>query len=220
MVSLAQTKKLMSPFLKRHQDFAGIDRRFYRVPITHVAPCVLIDRSGDKDAYRVYLQIYPLVCLRRKGLFAPFFTMYRWQNRSYWRFDDPEWANALDILLDTTVLEDMQAHSSLKNLWNSYETNKDPTSMIAEGMDSPDVRSAILAALGDFAEAERICTSSYNASKQNNNVNLIPIFVHLWPALQSGDKKRIARVLRDWEEETARGLGIQDYWQPTPFDWE
>jgi hypothetical protein len=82
MVSLAQTKKLMSPFLKRHPDFVAIDRRFYRIPITHVAPCILIDRSGDKNAYRVYLQLYPLVCVRRKGLFSPFHIMYRMDGRT------------------------------------------------------------------------------------------------------------------------------------------
>jgi hypothetical protein len=110
--------------------------------------------------------------------------------------------------------------SNLKNLWSSYETNPAKFDMTSGGMNSPDVNPVILAALGDFEGAERFCTYSYNAGWRRGNPALQPIFVHLWPALQSGDRKRIARVLRNWEQETVQGLGIQDYWQPTPFEWE
>lgn len=139
-----------------------------------------------------------------------------------WLWDDPLMAERLVHQIEDVVLPRLHALQELR-AYVDYVSSKDdfPLNSLPA---FPFRNAAALAALGDFSAAREICErflpheSSYEG--HDDKPAFDRIIKQLYPLLRADDEAGVAELLRNWEGQMMRNLGIEDIWTPTPFPFE
>lgn len=220
MVRAAEIKKLVQPYLDRHNDLICVGRYIYVTPIRHLKKGFVFDHSLDSTQLRPYISVAELASplahigrgsgeRLRKYLYGPF----RIQDihRHFWDKTRPETIENLFEALDDE-LPRLRAIQTFENyhafLFKLTGTDRNPHMLefidqfvpVINGNFEP-MREALERNPQKLADAER-----YQPG--------------LYPALQANDRKAVAKILHEWEAAAAKKLKIEKYWERTPFPLE
>jgi hypothetical protein len=237
--TIADMKRLLQPYVDRHDDLALVGRAVIIKPVRHIMRGFFVDRMSMKTS----LQPFWFVSL----MYVP------WQTRQSMGFD---WTGR--NLVRHTNLEDEATQADIFQAMDiSFDELRgilDRSSAFGIKLESfrklenfPIYRGLVQAAEGDFERAVEDL-SMYVAREEasmrdqsdfiekhtrphgrprqkelaslerlNTYVSAIKALVAL---LKARDRQGIATLLREWERGTAAAWEIEHLWEPTPFPFE
>ncbi|GGF72727.1 hypothetical protein GCM10007301_35680 [Azorhizobium oxalatiphilum] len=218
MTTTAQMKKLAAPLLARQPDLAMVRRTIIVQPVTHFVRGITLDNSSGKVAFT---PLWGATYLFRE---RTFFSL-NW-NRHFppvkpgiWELAHPEHQSAFIAFAETEVLPQLRAMNSLDAFLAFTESPEIDYSWTA----LPMARLLIQAALGDLPAAQKSYDLLRSFKKRPGGQEgefFVKLLAGFGPALESGDRQSIARLLHQWERATVEACKLAPYWQSTPFPIE
>jgi hypothetical protein len=129
-----------------------------------------------------------------------------------WVAYDPEIATEMCEMIEQQALPMLRAIQSIDDFvaFTSDETRFDWTYLGSNFFHEP----FVFAAQGNFEAALAACTRL--AAREPTNRRL----KELLRRLADGDRPGVARLLHRWEAESVKWLGLEEFWEPTPFPIE
>lgn len=219
MTTKTQLKKLLQPLASQRDDLFLVSPWLILKPVRHVVRGIMIDRTGDR---RVFQPRWAAIYLFEKRERIPL----NWGRLIYhtpglWRWDDPDMPRDLHRAIEEEAIPRLIPLETLEGF--------------VEHANSDDFRDCqirlflwrqakIAAALGDLGEARSVCAklssgrTMWNVPDFAEEVELV--LKDLYPLLQANDVPAITELLRSWEAISARNLGVESIWEPTPFPLE
>jgi len=236
MSTTADMKRLLQPYVDRHDDLALVGRAVIIKPVRHLICGFFVDRTSAKTS----LDPFWYVSL----MYAP------WMHKGFsWAgYDLVRHTNLEDKATPADIFQAMDiAFAELRGILDGCSAFGIKLKAFRKLEDFPIYRGLVQAAEGDFQRAVEDL-SRYAAGEANHvqdkldfiekhtrprgrprqrqlatleciktNLNAIETLISL---LKERDRQGIANLLREWERGTATAWQIEHLWEPTPFPFE
>ncbi|MBN8920359.1 MAG: hypothetical protein J0H62_06645 [Rhizobiales bacterium] len=220
MTTARQIKKLVKPLLDRNPDLVQVGPWIVLKPLHHILRAILIDRTGEAGRFRVLWGLRTLV--DRTDVFSIGWGYRLWPRApGLWRWDDPTMPDALIDVLEATTLPELRPLDTLEK-FVAFTSNRERfPSECFEGYHMK--RVPVEAALGRLDSACWCCDQLLSGKTRWSG--LTPerfsfIATTICPLLASGDRDGLIKLLHEWEAYSAKHLGLEGIWEPTPFPIE
>lgn len=218
MTTQAEVKRLVRPLLERNFDLVLSKRDVYIQPIYHMLRGIGIYRTSSKFKFMVSWVVMPL-CIPAEmfiDIYANDITPSK-----LWNIALPDVAIHLADRVEQCGLPVIRKIETIDDFCNLDL----PITLRFRSWRHDERRKPFIdAACGRFDEAAELCRKiksderSWRAAKMDDEFEAIANV--LYPLVVNRDLKGLANQLREWEAFTARNLGIEQYWEPTPFPFE
>ena len=221
MTTQRQIEKLVKPLRERHANLAPMRNWIVLRPIDHVLCGIRFGRTWSANRLRPYWSVThfcePLDYIPNSwgGIIFP-------RDHDGWLWDDPHMPQRLTDQIENIFLPKLRALQDFRQ-YMEYVSS-------AENFESnnltlfPFRNAAAQAAFGNFAAAREICERHLPREPFYEGHDDKPAFdriiKQLYPLLRADDEAGVAELLRNWEGQMMRNLGIEDIWTPTPFPFE
>lgn len=220
MTTQREVNRLVKPLLERNSDLFQMKRLLHIKPVHHMLRAVGIEPVNRKMKFGVVWRVCPLCSpisvfpmLYAGELYAPM--------GGRWTTTAPDISINLIKQVEDVALPIIRGVKTIDDFCNLdfprsilfWSWRRDRT-----------LKPFVDAACGRFDEAEESCREiesqerewrAADGLKDFNNIAKV-----LLPLVANRDLKGLADQLRAWEAYTARNLGIEKYWEPTPFPFE
>jgi hypothetical protein len=219
MTTKADVKRLVAPILARNLDLVLVNRLLVIKPFRHIARGVFIDRQSDKDGLRPHW-IASFLATQRDWLELNFGNTFFPNVGHYFSMSDPELPEKLRGAFEDFALPTLRPVKTIAD-FQRYAT--DGTVPFQRLEHHPFTKVCVDIAVGDLASALAICETVmareavYRELKYDDELQLIAL---LHPLVIDKDRKPLAALLHQWEEEAVNRLGLKPYWEPSPFPIE
>lgn len=227
MTTKRQIKKLLKPFLEKHDDLELVGQWIYLKPAQHLARAVLIDRTSDADYFKPRWALVNLCHPWDSFHLSWGEELYRPRNKpGLWLWSDSSMPNDLYSKIETEALPALRAvetlHQFLDFACNPENFNWPPR--LLNDRRAPLEKIIVDAAIGDFDAALEGCINLTTKRNWNQDPEwkreYDAVTKQLFPLLQANDRKGIAKLLHEWEAFTVEQFGITQIWEKTPFPFE
>lgn len=236
MSTIAETRRLLQPYVGRHDDLALVGRAVIIRPVRHLICGFYVDRSGSKNWVKPFWFVHLM--------FTPWAIQgFDWTGRRY-----PEHADIDNAATQAAIFQDMDsAFAELRGILDQFSAYGVRLEVNRKLQEFPFYRGVIAAAEGDFQRAmenlrlhaarqegrvrDRLAfiekhTRPHGRPRQRELASLGRIEAYLdairtlMSLLVDNDRQGVACLLRKWERGTVRAWKIEHLWQPTPFPFE
>lgn len=222
MSTIAQMKVVAAPLLARNPDLVFHKRFLFLKPIHHIARFVLLDGTSGEGDFMPRAGCVPLFEKREHIILNHAPRVRRPRAAFLWCVFDQGITDDLIEALETNVLDRLRAIQSTEDFIAFTEIDR--------SLLKPSIRDFYLrmvtinAASGKFDEALAYCELLASGKAREcipSFANAVALVIdELWPALKTGNPKKVAAVLHGWEEYTVKANKLEKYWEPTPFPIE
>jgi hypothetical protein len=225
MSTAAQMKKLVAPLLARNPDLVLAKRVLYLRPVSHILRYVRLQAVSNKERFEASWGIVNL--LPRLNALEQYPSMdYGYKIRppremALWYLTNPLTQEIFSDTMERDVLPRMRA---VKDIQDFVDFTKESEFSWAKLKRWYLHDLTINVALGNLDAARATC-EALASNELRWELHYFPVFSQrilseLWPALQSGDRPRMAEFLRSCEAHSVKALKLEKYWEPTPFPIE
>jgi hypothetical protein len=218
MTTTKQVKQAVQPLLQRHSDLALAGRFIFIKPVHHILRGVYIERAGDPRAFEPTSTTGMLALERdRVGL--------GWGDQYYghvygpgnpygpnWDVTRPETVTYMLEMIEEIILPQIRSIQTFDDLFEFASIER---SRIAHPKYFPQTMLTFALCRGDLAEARIILNKERKLQEY-----LAKISPTLYPALLTGDRLELARILHEWEANSVKLYKIEKIWERTPFALE
>ena len=233
MSTVREIREFVGPFLERHSELRLHKRQLFRLPVQHC----MIGLSFAAPHYRG--EIIP-----------GWFVSYLFSPPPYsaggfgGRIDgawgvlgDPDLQSRVFTEMDRVLEEFIPPGTSIEN---AFDVNNHASYFVGEM--KPQSHALLFSALGRFADAQailqdevqrnhrnfaRACATGLKGASLSNPsrgygewLETIANLEKLLGLLRGGESSPVAALLHEWEALAVKKLGIERYWEPSPFPFE
>jgi hypothetical protein len=221
MTTVRQVKRLLTPFVERHDDLELVGRWLYLKPVRHVLRAILIERTGEADRFRPWWAVAPL-CEPQKAFPLNWATQITSPARRLWFWKDDDTPFNLAASIELRALPSLRAIETLDD-FVAFADSSERFSLTA--FRYYHLRSlGVDAARGDLEGARKTCAELVGGrtkwSVPSMRDDFDRVTGELCPLLAANDRAGMARLLHQWEAYTVEKLKIGHIYEPTPFPLE
>jgi hypothetical protein len=224
MTTAAQVKKMVQPLLRRHADLALVGRWIFIKPVHHFARAILVDRTAYKEQFEPRWAAIHLFQVRKAFSLSwgDRLANCRSSRPGIWRSFDPDVELSLIEAIEEQALPRLRAITKL----DDYLAFVSQHCFRHHLLEWPHCKIIVDVALGDLDAARSICRehgqrwSVDDPEHDEDGKAKFRRVRELCARLAVDDQPGLARLLHQWEAETARNLKIEHLWKPTPFPLE
>ena len=220
MTTLKEVRQLVEPLLEGNGDLVLMERSLVLLPIRHLVRNIFIDRTRSADLFRPVPAIGPM--FRPRSHLPLNYSVFIFTPGN-WTFDNPKIGNefvakimdeVLPIFRSVETVKDFDRYCAERCTHRSQRYERDPLDRIYLG-----------SALGDFDDVE-ICLGYLAAkpewwrTRTRTEADFDRMMDELRPLVRKRDRAGIGAFLTEIEATSAKSLGLEAYWQPSPFPVE
>lgn len=215
MTTRVKVEKLLRSIASSRHDLVVVGPWLILEPVRHVVRGIFIDRTGEANVLQPrWAAINLCGPLERIPL--------NWGRLIYleggWKWNDPKLSRNLERAIEDDAIPRLKPLETIEGFINHANS---------DSFRYGEIRlfhwrqAKIAAAMGDLDEARSICAelasgrTMWNTPDFAEEVGLV--LKELYPLLLANNIPDILRLLRTWEAVSARNLGIESIWEPTPF---
>ena len=220
MTTKRQIKRLVRPLLKGNDDLVLVGDLIVLLPVRHLVRGLIISRTGSAD----YFEPMPSINM----MFEPRHTFHlSYKIMIYaegsWTFKNGNIAETLATTMNKNILPLYRSIESIED-FDRYRaeacTYKWPRHSLF-----PHERVYISAAVGDFEDADACFRKlgerpDHWRTQTRTEADFDRLMDELAPLVRRRDRAGIAAFLTEIEAWSAKSLGLEQYWQPSPFPVE
>jgi hypothetical protein len=221
MTTLAQTKRVLKPFLGSHPEFELVQRALVIRPIHHVVRQVLIGRTSQADLFR------PVYCVMhlfevKSSIFLNWGSEIYKPEKGSWRWSDQSSIPRLIDLIETVALPQIKPIGTIEDLIDFVDKHPMRHHLFCQ----PLTKLLFDTALGDLNSARQICAEFFanrteaTYGRDAEDKMQFRRLKELCRRLALDDRAGLAALLHEWEAQTVKNLKLEHLWQPSPFPLE
>ena len=220
MTTAAEVKRLVRPLLISNDDLILVGRLLVVLPVRHLVKGILIGRTRSAE----YFEPVPAVNM----MFEPRHTFHltyaiRLFESEKWNLNNNTVSHDLCDVITSKVLSVLRHVNSIDE-FDRYRAEQCTYKWPRHNL-FPHQRVYISAAVGDFEDAEACFRKlgerpDHWRTRTRTEADFDRLMDELAPLVLRRDRAGIGAFLRDTEAWSAKSLGLEQYWQPSPFPVE
>ncbi|QDZ00729.1 hypothetical protein FQ775_10220 [Nitratireductor mangrovi] len=219
MTTREQIRTLLEPITRCYSDVV-LDRSWaLLVPVRHILKVIKIDGSSSADGF------YPkcmAISLVSPPHLMPLVFEQRFSTRGGWSWTDPGMPEAFYREVDESALPTIRSISSFESL---LERTALPGPLRQDPVGSQLFQDiAVHAVRGDLARVRAWCAlaertrSEWEAGMWREEIEAVVLPICTF--MSRDDIAGLMVMLHGWERQAAHAVGIDRFWEPSPFPIE